>query len=166
MTHEAIRPPQWEWLSELFESFTKCGHVDENGTPVHLLAAAELRRLAAEVESLAKTSKAKDTLIKALEEQRSILREGVNAAREARDTLDSEREANAILTAEVESKWQPIETAPKDGTRIMLGIAGAKAGAAVYLLATWDGICSHPYVPNTWTHWMPLPAIPEVKPHE
>ena len=60
------------------------------------------------------------------------------------------------------NEWQPIESAPTDGTRILLGIAGVTVypAADLYLLATWDGICSHPYVPNTWTHWMPLPPPP------
>lgn len=89
MTHEAIR--------EALDNYFSVPSLDVDAL------FADRDRLAAEVESLAKTSKAKDTLIKALEEQRSTLREGANAAREARSTLDSERKANAILTAEVEA---------------------------------------------------------------
>lgn len=65
---------------------------------------------------------------------------------------------------EAASKWRPIETAPKDGTRILAidmpthGIemiswnGGKKRGA-------WhseDGIAS--YADNMFSHWMPLPV--------
>ncbi len=68
------------------------------------------------------------------------------------------------------SPWMPIETAPKDGTRIMLAVfpvRGKPAGrpdADYYHLATWDGEGSHPYIPNDWTHWAPLPPAPGATP--
>jgi hypothetical protein len=65
--------------------------------------------------------------------------------------------------------WQPIETAPKDGTRVMLTCAGYVgrtgpfsppdcANDAVHLarfLDYWE-----PFIPNDWTHWLPLPPPP------
>lgn len=58
-------------------------------------------------------------------------------------------------------EWKPIETAPKDGTRILAYTNGA------YAVALWSG--------NYWatvpivskmeivaSHWMPLPFPPEV----
>jgi hypothetical protein len=66
----------------------------------------------------------------------------------------------------MEQTWQPIETAPTDGTRIMLGVFHAmkppgRRDSDYYLLATWDGGQSYPFVPNKWTHWMRLPEPPE-----
>ena len=66
------------------------------------------------------------------------------------------------------SEWKPIETAPKDGTPV---------------LVAWSGLSFHPVVAHyegcLWgtlsagfgfeplcapTHWMPLPPSPEAKP--
>lgn len=61
--------------------------------------------------------------------------------------------------------WQPIETAPKDGTFVLLFGPHHRAGQDRQLTACWDG--------QTWesaddgygiylkpTHWMPLPEAP------
>jgi hypothetical protein len=62
--------------------------------------------------------------------------------------------------------WQPIETAPKDGTRILIWVEGRA------LIVHWQG---PPHAPEDWpqgwrctmfihpdaTYWMPLPAAPE-----
>ena len=74
------------------------------------------------------------------------------------------------------STWQPIETAPKDGTRIDLWtktwIAASdsfmwkritdcrwsKGDALTNTPARWSG-CDPNRVP---THWMPIPAAPEI----
>lgn len=67
-------------------------------------------------------------------------------------------------------EWQPIETAPKDGTEILIyepSYLGVDSGK-IYT-ASWDCDCY-----NTWieaggerymsfdnaTHWMPLPSPP------
>ena len=64
-------------------------------------------------------------------------------------------------------KWQPIETAPKDGARVLL----CASGGAVWM-GHWIGR-SGAHVINGWTrfncvdidwnptHWMPLPSPPE-----
>jgi len=64
-------------------------------------------------------------------------------------------------------EWQPIETAPKDGTRIMawwpdvvldksIGVTSWMAPVGYCIHWTRDGRWS-PFDP---THWMPLPAPP------
>ena len=46
--------------------------------------------------------------------------------------------------------WQPIETAPKDGTEVLMW--HRDLGAAVHpCVRKWDGV----------THWMPLPLPPD-----
>jgi len=63
--------------------------------------------------------------------------------------------------------WQPIETAPKDGTPVLLG----REFDTHVALAEWDDEAMPPFqwrVPDTeiayhakgYTHWMPLPAPP------
>ena len=68
------------------------------------------------------------------------------------------------------SEWQPIETAPKDGTRVLASQSGhvftarwAPGFAAVYPggggPGWYDEILDRRAQP---THWMPLPAPPNV----
>lgn len=64
---------------------------------------------------------------------------------------------NAIAEAK-KYQWKPIETAPKDGTRILLNIDHGKHGDAVWTGLWADGwIVSYGKPENTPTHWMPLP---------
>jgi hypothetical protein len=53
-------------------------------------------------------------------------------------------------------QWRPIETAPKDGTRLMLwdSRAGGYAVTGAWVAGSAD---DH----ETITHWQPLPAPPE-----
>ncbi len=85
------------------------------------------------------------------------------------------------------SQWQPIETAPKDGTKILgfdpQGVRGPvcaviywyshqsqsfeEAGDGLFRkvlhepVEWWEGAS---YSPFRATHWMPLPKPPEAKP--
>jgi len=54
-------------------------------------------------------------------------------------------------------QWQPIESAPKDGARLMLwdSRAGGYAVTGAWVAGSAD---DH----ETITHWQPLPAPPEV----
>ena len=59
--------------------------------------------------------------------------------------------------------WQPIETAPTDGTRILLCGRGGKIADGHY--GQPDGWANPkrfvwPYIHANPTHWMPLPAPP------
>lgn len=60
-------------------------------------------------------------------------------------------------------KWRSIETAPKDGTRIILAEAGAERSFEGY----WGGsnwyscFDSDMALQLRSTHWMPLPIPPE-----
>ena len=74
------------------------------------------------------------------------------------------------------SRWMPIETAPKDGTRIVLGnpdwlvvwsgswLAEQPPGEPDYRWNSWGprwertGFCDRDLNP---THWQPLPSPPE-----
>lgn len=64
-------------------------------------------------------------------------------------------------------QWQPIETAPKDGTDILVADSGRqgvemvswKGGAKKGGWHTEDGRAS--YTTDFFTHWQPLPAPPK-----
>lgn len=66
--------------------------------------------------------------------------------------------------------WQEIESAPKDGQRVMLTCAGyvgtngpfspPDADRDILHLARFTGDFWEPFIPNEWTHWMPLPSPP------
>ena len=64
--------------------------------------------------------------------------------------------------------WQTIETAPKDGTAILIYAPKAYFGDGVYL-AWWggeywlyctEGATDYPYSDSSATHWMPIPSPP------
>lgn len=67
------------------------------------------------------------------------------------------------------SQWQPIETAPKDGTFVQLYDDRYKHSPSSYLMAKYDhGIWWGQMTPSgkaiIWrdaTHWMPLPPPPD-----
>lgn len=71
-------------------------------------------------------------------------------------------------------EWQPIETAPKDGTQVLLirwvpdtrrhGWMDIDRWATKEEGRGWVGFGS--FNPEFWpaTHWMPLPAPPTTKP--
>lgn len=70
------------------------------------------------------------------------------------------------LAGELEQyQWQPIETAPKDGTRVLLVDADNKCLPFIACynaqLAEWrDGVDCWVEI-ECYTHWQPLPPTPE-----
>lgn len=70
------------------------------------------------------------------------------------------------------SEWQDIETAPKDGTNVILAVAGCEESAEAHWNGEhWVGCSSEveytdPYdnvgVFEHPTHWMPLPKPPAI----
>jgi hypothetical protein len=90
------------------------------------------------------------------------LRELLEAARRMipknSDTCAWHETANAALEAEPDD-WQPIETAPQDGRDILVCYSW---GTIEMLSWEGEGLWCHSCRPPT--HWMPLPAPPEVKP--
>ena len=78
-------------------------------------------------------------------------------------------------------EWQPIETAPKDGTKILIGKVGSKLICTAHweIEPEWAYKGSSPcwasymadddyyslYFDSDWpTHWMPLPTPPAPAP--
>jgi hypothetical protein len=70
------------------------------------------------------------------------------------------------------SEWQPIDTAPKDGSNVLVCIAGltGSQGEAFWYQGdeyasgwiTWDGANhTRTFYTTPPTHWMPLPEPPE-----
>lgn len=60
------------------------------------------------------------------------------------------------------SEWMPIESAPKDGTKVLVAEAGYWLAVAAYIPAHsgWIETEASGLKLNQPTHWMPLPAIP------
>lgn len=72
-----------------------------------------------------------------------------------------------------DSTWMPIESAPKDGTKILLVCMDAKSSDTQHRVGTmavdfWHDGTKHGFVgwgkfnSRYWpaTHWMPLPSLP------
>lgn len=60
------------------------------------------------------------------------------------------------------SEWQPIETAPKDGTDILVGFAGQdRPPVVVGWFDDWLEYDSVNILKGKPTHWMPLPEPPQ-----
>lgn len=79
----------------------------------------------------------------------------------------------ADVRAAAERFWQPISTAPKDGTRILLCFGGYRIECGQwdddryatkprpYWTGDWEPVCGKLwYRGNQPTHWQPLPPPP------
>ena len=65
-----------------------------------------------------------------------------------------------------EDRWQPIETAPKDGSDVLLAGKRREDIASGYWLQSayaGNGAWIWPFVHKDPTHWMPLPKAPAMQ---
>lgn len=64
---------------------------------------------------------------------------------------------------EVACEWRPIQTAPKDGSKVVLLRAGHRIADGYWLQAayTGNGAWIWPYVHSEPRYWMPLPKEPD-----
>lgn len=119
-----------------------------------------------------------EALIKSLRIKADMIRMGERIAWGSETKLMYQA-ADALEALQRQSAWQPIETAPKDGTRILVygtyqwenyyerqeeGIICAEwykiTGANDN--GSWNAISTNPYCDFVQpTHWMPLPTPPE-----
>jgi len=56
--------------------------------------------------------------------------------------------------------WQPIETAPKDGTRVLIYDAHAGMVVMFFMDGKFRDVVSLMTMRHEASHWMPLPADP------
>lgn len=61
---------------------------------------------------------------------------------------------------EARTPWQPIETAPKDGRRLLLATPSGKISDGIW--ATTYKVWAWPYVMCKPTHWSPAPPLPAI----
>jgi hypothetical protein len=80
-----------------------------------------------------------------------------------RAELAEAKAATAVAIEAERERWQPIETAPKDGTSIL----GGKHGFDPFIChwrdakgGQWFSDVAHGYWHEGVTHWMPLPEQP------
>ncbi len=80
------------------------------------------------------------------------------------DKCEKAAEALTLLAPDTRTEWQPIETVPRDGTRVLVCDGNGTGTGRLLDDGSWavGGGCG--YRP---THWMPLPAAPsgKVVPH-
>lgn len=95
---------------------------------------------------------------------------GVMYASANERAAEAERQLAALRTQAPDS-WRPIETAPKDGTRILVGHSDAVFDAWWEEGGGngdgWVDGCDDRYedlIVYEPTHWMPLPAAPALRP--
>ena len=70
------------------------------------------------------------------------------------DTVDARFLYDMASRADLAPQWQPIESAPRDGTIIDVWVPGHGRECDVWYDDGW----SFPVIP---THWMPIPAPPK-----
>lgn len=80
--------------------------------------------------------------------------------------IEAQRSLAALTAAPAapkpaEAQWAPIETAPRDGRRMLVAIAGVdRAVVAFWNGAEWETVDGHHWTGRALTHWMPIPPTP------
>ena len=111
-----------------------------------------------------------DELMKLADQMRQASVTNWQQSEEWRDVLECNLRTALAAPKQAEPSWQPIETAPKDGTAF-LGLRGNKIANCYRVqrddCEMWNFGGSSGAVeiaPHTKpTHWMPLPTPPEAK---
>jgi hypothetical protein len=74
-------------------------------------------------------------------------------------------------------EWMPIETAPKDGTPLLLAVVNGDPLGGIPMICAGRWTVEGPYIFGWWgvaansvcisrpTHWQPLPAPPALSPN-
>lgn len=79
----------------------------------------------------------------------------------------AEPDADRVRLRRLSGSWQPIETAPQDGTQILVvnaytlfsfDVVHWERSGGVYGWSTHEGI----RLLRAYTHWMPLPEAPRL----
>ncbi len=85
-------------------------------------------------------------------------------------TLEDALTLAAYEAAKTNNGWMPIDTAPKDGTLVIIsgGIAAYRENKTYPKLSCWYSVSGFPMVIaehliNQPTHWMPLPEPPAAR---
>ena len=100
--------------------------------------------------------------IEAIEKARVILHDEADKQGSVERAADRLAAAiSAALAAADESPWRSMDSAPKDGSYMLLMLGDRM------VVGYWSPLiqsCVYACLPVTASHWMPLPAAPEVKP--
>jgi len=98
---------------------------------------------------------------------RDAIGRGLDAPRPSGLFSDAITNILSALTAAgyaVEQGWQPIETAPRDGTRMLCYAPAAEDRASIVRSDFWwvrERGFAHMRPGQPYTHWRPLPAAPQ-----
>ncbi|MGH2343401.1 hypothetical protein ACRC7T_18200 [Segnochrobactraceae bacterium EtOH-i3] len=79
----------------------------------------------------------------------------------AKELLEKRNDIDALIAALKEVQWQPIETAPTDGTLILVCRTGMRETPRIVLFmdgAWWSA--GGQWISDTRSRWMPLPKPP------
>lgn len=89
-----------------------------------------------------------------------------DAVRLKREACEQRLITSDALSPEGQEGWQPIATAPKDGTRVLGFSASRTEPCVIVQWAKNSGWWTKPgcYNVATLTHWMPLPPAPSEQP--
>ena len=156
--------------AEVTRLSSKLDHQRDESIETERMLRAELAASHHELEGAKKAARAQARIIESLQQQRAHLNAQRDQWIEARNTLESERAANATLTEELAAsrerearmQWRPIETAPRDGTMVLL--AGGLAAPSDWRIKVgyWASEDGAWYIfGGSWrpTRWMPLDGL-------
>ncbi len=68
--------------------------------------------------------------------------------------------AIAAMTVQAEPQWQGIESAPRDGTLILVPVGHGVMDVVSWWGGAWRETANALAIRDEPTHWMPLPTLP------